>query len=147
MDASGSCSFPEPSQEEFCAGNTTCINNWGTIQQTWDDVRLLPSALLAVSQQPACTAACAARAVQSRAADPPWLPHHLVPSLICCHLLLFLPAPQLHKDWEDAEETAKKDISSMVFNTFIFCQVRTAAHLALHPSPVRAAAPCMPVDM
>jgi Ca2+-transporting ATPase len=29
----------------------------------------------------------------------------------------------LYKDWEDAETTAKKDISSMVFNTFIFCQL------------------------
>lgn len=29
----------------------------------------------------------------------------------------------MEDDWKKAEETAKEDISSMVFNTFIWCQV------------------------
>ncbi|KAI7841822.1 hypothetical protein COHA_004351 [Chlorella ohadii] len=66
VDASGDCSFPEPNQEAFCGTNTTCIEGFGAVQQTWDN---------------------------------------------------------LYKDWQDDEETAKKDISSMVFNTFIFCQL------------------------
>lgn len=30
---------------------------------------------------------------------------------------------QLYTDWEKAESKAKEEISSMVFNTFIWCQV------------------------
>lgn len=45
------------------------------------------------------------------------LAHAALLYLVCLRL-------QLYKDWQDDEETAKKDISSMVFNTFIFCQVR-----------------------
>ncbi len=30
---------------------------------------------------------------------------------------------QLEDDWKSAQDTAKEDISSMVFNTFIWCQV------------------------
>lgn len=41
VDASGSCTFPEPNQEAFCGTNTTCIEGFGSVQQEWDNVRLL----------------------------------------------------------------------------------------------------------
>jgi hypothetical protein len=50
--------------------------------------------------------------------------------------------PQLHQGWEDAEDYAKKELSSMVFNTFIWCQVSPALMACCHISdPDRSARP------
>lgn len=51
---------------------------------------------------------------------------------------------QLEDEWKTAEETAKEDISSMVFNTFIWCQVGGAGRAAcMAPSLPGQGAACM----
>ena len=106
-----SAAFPEVTQESFCGTNTAC--NWGAAQSKWDTVRLEGLAV-----QAGLRVAARERSVDVVAARPTFTWPAPLPAS---------PRPaQLYTAWEDAEEHAKKDVSSMVFNTFIWCQARAA---------------------
>jgi hypothetical protein len=119
LELGGSCDFTPPSVEGLCGAGSSGCPRYDQVNNDYNQVKK-------------CVCVCAR--VVGREADA-----NQGKQCVSTHggLLLrplcFLPlmwrhpwAPfglQLYTDWEKAESRAKEEISSMVFNTFIWCQV------------------------